>query len=797
MKKLITIIIGLVFTSQSIGTDYTLYAKGYTLSEALRPVAAVLSDTDKIKQADRPADSTISGIPDRRLFILDDKRESIESIKSAFSRSYNYIRHAQSLEEAMRAIDENPTFDLVISDLDLSPTIWTKFGHIHFDGQPIPTRIAGMSFVLWLRNHPKRPKRIILNSTVFNSKGLDYILAALTGSHPAVIRNQLEQEGIIVQGKEHTYKGVINNVRRSSLFAVEYGALQLDTTSQETQPGLKGSRLVEGIAEEISKAGIKQPGIFDNMPEDLRSLATQEFSNETVAKSSSAGKIDKPASVKKVTELIWQWNFRIYELSYKRAVFLENGQTTGNIGKSLSAIVNQIQRNMPGLEQVLSDRSIEKIKTSMPLLLRRKKADEKIPAPNEPAANMLLASIITTDLKELKDEIIANRVSFESDRPRVYYRNNRWYVRERRSVSSAKWNTSVFEYRDIPYYTLWEAFRSVDHQIDTEIKERNWLTRCISLLGEIADNPNPDIDRLKLDVDSMLSKLKHIRVEDKRLARIILETARILLDLEKIEQSKGLFHIAKILLAKRAEEIELIIAGLTKNRTQELRQHLDSKTRYLRDKVAKILHNLNSGHYGLTRKIIDEDLLSGYGARYFNEPNFEMFQNPLGMISDKMKRGNLKAEDIDSLKRFFTLFKDWFIDSIRTDNFMRDFRDNFAERSHKESLDIVVKEDIFDETFEDHKKASRQIQADPIYYRNMFYQAAFISPKIGRPQDRQANPSFIETSNELVRFAAQRAGINPQGIELLITEPAVKSRYSAGSHLTNILLVHKSIASAA
>jgi len=781
MKKLITTIIIFVFASQSTGINLsTISAKGGSVyggncelltTHALRPTATILSDNTIYQQSHSQANLIIANAPERNLFILDDKLKSIELIKSSLSAGYNYVKQAQSLEDAARVIDENPPFDLVVSDLDLSSTIWTKFGHIQFNGQSIPIRMAGLYFVLWLHNHPKRPERIILNSTVFNSEGIDYILAVLTGSHPAVIRRQLEERGIIVQGKEHTYKGIINNVRRSGMFFAGHGSVQLSTVSSAAQHDLKNSSFVEDIAGEIAEKGMNQQGIYNIMPENAISLPAQKFSNETITKSSSAGAIDKPASVKKVTELIWQWNFRIYELSYKRAVLLEKGQTTGNIGKSLRAIVNQIRRNMPGLEQVLSERSIEKIKTSMPLLLKRKNGDDKVPAPNEPAANMLLASIITTDLKDLKDEIAAYRVNFESDYPRVYYRNNRWYVREGRSVLSEKWNTSVFQYRDIPYYTLWEAFRSVDHQIDTEIKERNWLIGCIGLLGEITDNPNPDIDKLKLDIDSMLSKLKHIRVEDKRLARIILETARMLLDLEKITQSKGLFNIAEGLLTHRIKEIESIITGLTGNRTKELRVHLESKTRYLRDKMAKILHDLNFGHYGLTQKIIDEDLLSDYGLRHLNEPNFEMFQSPLEMISKRLNRGNRTKEDMDSLKRFFTLFKDWFIDSIRTDNFMRDYRDTFTERSLEKSFDIAVKEDIFDEIFENHKNASKRIQESPIYYRNMFYQAAFIAPKIGRPQDRQANPRFIEVSNELIKSAAKRAGIKPQGIELLMARP--------------------------
>ena len=711
MKKLITTIIIFAFASQSTGINLsTISAKGGSAyggncelltTHALRPTATILSDNTIYQQSHSHANLIIANAPERNLFILDDKLINIESIKSALSAGYNYVKQAQSLEDAARVIDENPPFDLVVSGLDLSSTIWTKFGHIQFDGQSIPIRMAGLYFALWLHKHPKRPKKIILNSTVFNSDRIDYILAVLTGSNPAAIKNRAEQAGIVVQGKEYTYKGIIN---------------------------------------------------------------------ETITKSSSAGEIDKPASVKMVTELIWKWNFSIYQLSYRRTVLIENGKPTGNIGKSLRVIANQMQRNLGRLEEVLSERSMEKIKASIPILLRRKKSNGKIPAPNEPAVNMLLASIITTELKDLKETIILQIVNSESGKPRVYYKNNKWYVRERRSIISKKWGTSVFKYRDIPYDTLWEAFRSVDHQIDTEINEHNWLIGCVNLLNGITDNPAVDVDKLRADIDLMLSRLSNIRVEDKRLARIILETARILIDLGKIKQSKGLFNIAEGLLTHRIKEIESIITGLTSNRTKELRVHLDFKTRYLRDKMAKILHNLNSGHYGLTHKIIDEDLLTGYGLRYLNEPNFEMFKRLLLMISNKMKQGNLSREDIGSLKRFFTLFKDWFIDSIRTDNFMRDYRDTFAERSLEKGFD-VVKEDIFDEIFENHKNVSKQIQENPIYYRNMFYQAAFIAPKIGRPQDRQANPIFIEISNKLIESAAQKVSIKPQGIELLMTKP--------------------------
>lgn len=508
---------------------------------------------------------------------------------------------------------------------------------------------------------------------------------------------------------------------------------------------------------------------------------TYEQMRAHTSKSSFARVIDKPASIKKVTELIWEWNFNIYQLLYRRTYLIENGKKTGNVGKSLRAIANQMQRNLASLGEVLSDKSIEKIQTSMPHLLRKKKSDENVPAPNEPAANMLLASIITTELKDLKRAAISQRVTTESAKPRVYYGNGKWYVRERRSMSSIKWKTSVLGYRDIPYDTLWEAFRAVDHQIDTELNERGWLISCVVLLDKITDGPALDVDVLRADIDSMLLRLNRVRVEDKRLARLILDTARILIDLRKIEQSKGLFNIAKGLLKSRIEEVEAIISGLANNRTQRLREKLGDKTRYLRDKMAKILHNLNSGHYGLTHKIIDEDLLDGYGARYLNEPDFEMFKRPLLIISGKIKRGGLNAEDIESLKRFFTLFKNWFVDSIRVDNFMRDYRGSFVDRSLEQSSGVAVREDIFDEIFKAHKNASKEIQGNPGYYRKKFEQAVFIPPKIGKPHDKQPNPMFIKISNKLITSAAKRVGIKPAGIELLIVNPAAKASSSGES----------------
>ncbi|NQT32741.1 MAG: hypothetical protein HQ594_03600 [Candidatus Omnitrophica bacterium] len=172
------------------------------------PGAAVTMNTRR--------ESNTSGIDPsevKSVLILDDRPEHIEqtceSIRDLYPHiSRDSIKKATSLYEAAGIIKRNPPFDLVISDVDLSHTIWTKLSQVEFNHGLIRLTSAGKEFVMCLAHHrKKRPRHIILQSTMFEERITDRIMAFFVfGSEFANVKKKLRKAGIIIQPKSKLIK---------------------------------------------------------------------------------------------------------------------------------------------------------------------------------------------------------------------------------------------------------------------------------------------------------------------------------------------------------------------------------------------------------------------------------------------------------------------------------------------------------------------------------------------------------------------------------------------------------------
>jgi PAS domain S-box-containing protein/diguanylate cyclase (GGDEF)-like protein len=139
------------------------------------------------------------------LLILDDRMSHRKAVREVYSHC-SLIEEADSLEEARRIVEENPRFDLVVSDLCLYGNSIGSFRKVDFNGGKVQLRKGGEAFVSWLKGHDKEPGRIILHSTVFNRWSFDSILNVLTAYSPGGIRARLEKQGISVRPKSPIIK---------------------------------------------------------------------------------------------------------------------------------------------------------------------------------------------------------------------------------------------------------------------------------------------------------------------------------------------------------------------------------------------------------------------------------------------------------------------------------------------------------------------------------------------------------------------------------------------------------------
>jgi PAS domain S-box-containing protein/diguanylate cyclase (GGDEF)-like protein len=136
----------------------------------------------------------------RSVLILDDRESHRKAVRDAYAHC-GMIREAADLQQVQRIIEENPRFDLVISDLCLHPTLAGSFKKVDFNGKRVQLRKGGEAFVSWLKGHEKEPETIMLHSTAFNRWSFDGLLSVITGYSPRDIRSRLEKKGILVSPK--------------------------------------------------------------------------------------------------------------------------------------------------------------------------------------------------------------------------------------------------------------------------------------------------------------------------------------------------------------------------------------------------------------------------------------------------------------------------------------------------------------------------------------------------------------------------------------------------------------------
>lgn len=143
--------------------------------------------------------------PKPHVLILDNNPRAIKSARKHFAGWV--IVEAQNITEAVRAVEEHPPFDIIISDLDLSNNALQKIKLIKVGPRRTFTVKAGETFAFWMVTHEKRPQRIILTSSIFERNGRDRLAAILVGHNPSTIERKAKVAGIIVLPKSSIRRG--------------------------------------------------------------------------------------------------------------------------------------------------------------------------------------------------------------------------------------------------------------------------------------------------------------------------------------------------------------------------------------------------------------------------------------------------------------------------------------------------------------------------------------------------------------------------------------------------------------
>ncbi|NLE64295.1 MAG: methyltransferase domain-containing protein, partial [Elusimicrobia bacterium] len=179
--------------------------------------------------AQAPSDGAQDTRP--RLLVLDDKLRGeaplyLQTVRQRFPN--HEVIPASSLAQAVRIIEENPSFDIVLSDYDLGYNIPDRLRHDTLQGHDGRSARfwrakTGEYFVNWLDRHPaKKPARIILSSTIFSARGGERLVLKTLGATEERIRSRIPSS--------------VEMVSKDSLFA---GLPDLKKTAEGEAPTLR------------------------------------------------------------------------------------------------------------------------------------------------------------------------------------------------------------------------------------------------------------------------------------------------------------------------------------------------------------------------------------------------------------------------------------------------------------------------------------------------------------------------------------------------------------------------------
>ncbi|MBF0491091.1 MAG: hypothetical protein HQL15_10880, partial [Candidatus Omnitrophica bacterium] len=439
--------------------------------------------------------------------------------------------------------------------------------------------------------------------------------------------------------------------------------------------------------------------------------------------------IEYRAALGKLILDLMNWNFHIYQLSFQRVHLKSQGSPQADVIKALDQLQDQMMLAMVSYRRAGIPVSImDQIEKSLPRF--KEINDEGLRSPKETIINVHLMAAVNRAIQE-RETLLTPRIAEEMKRPRVLVTPKGYYIREQMYRGVKSWGVSLLSYRNKRYDMMWDAFRALDHQIDSEMEEVIWIQECQRLLQTLRDIQDENDPAIKEQVSAMLKKLRYIKVEHKKLARIVLTRTLNILGLGRLKQVAGLLQVTSAYLQKRLVECQTIISQLDNKRLAVLRAEVSRRNEYLLQKLAKILHSLKGNRYGLLKTIVLDDFLNPkhQDYMYLREPEFASLRGALnGPIRQLLGQGALKSDDIDMIKQFFELLRDKIVTAKLLSDFMQDYR-----RLYNESrASGMTRQQAFMETFGDFQVKDRHRRAianDPDLAWAIFYQAVFISPR--------------------------------------------------------------------
>ncbi|MCX7661126.1 MAG: hypothetical protein N2Z79_00395, partial [Candidatus Omnitrophica bacterium] len=380
---------------------------------------------------------------------------------------------------------------------------------------------------------------------------------------------------------------------------------------------------------------------------------------------------------------------------------------------------------------------------------------------NIPAANAVLVSVAERFSEELI-LLIRNRIRRERKRKLVGFdtkiqRGWFWQGRYVRYSISTEDSVIFKIYKPQQFKLFWVGFRSMDKQINTEIKELFWLRDnykrikgiIFSLETQTKDRTQKMPEEKLRDIYEVLYKihsdLQRAILGIKEIIRYSLELAMVLLLMGDFKTTRTILGVGLRFIEIRGKEVRDIIEGIQRGRLSQLRLLVEKRNQELINRTRNI-------QAALEKKDFDSALAKLYGLlraqrlrHCFEEPELWGLRRILGYLTELIKK-----RQINKAKERLNIAEIKVKEAEVLGEFMQDFRNIYVESNLK---DIRISEqEAFDMAFQRFIKKANLNKGSPKIklWQIKFLRASFIDLEIENPLDKSQkifNPLFLAVTD--------------------------------------------------
>ncbi|NQT07417.1 MAG: hypothetical protein HQ575_07760, partial [Candidatus Omnitrophica bacterium] len=501
---------------------------------------------------------------------------------------------------------------------------------------------------------------------------------------------------------------------------------------------------------------------------------------------------------KEIYEKLFEINLKLIALCSKRMKYKEKDEREyEEVLGEIESLVNEALGVLPKFREkpyTRGDRlgALASYRLDAEAFLNR--ALELVREGNEPAANACIVGALDR-IASGRDALLMVRLGRRETLDRVRVNEKGSIILLQQRYVGKEWaDTRIAEYVKSIFRYLWEAFRSMDEQIDGELNDRDFCIIALRLIDGVIGRRDPEtrgiieggilddakrrmtsedraqrgqprlthdeIKAIEENINKVLKGLGGAIVEKKVLAKFALQSALELIKAGDIRNVEEMLNIARRHLGARREDTESIIESLQKGHLEILRRMVWERNDDIAGRAKNILDTIVNILNGKEENV---DLETAKGCaeglrrlKTMREPEFEglkgLISQVIREIDSLISLEGQKGKDAeiekskDTIKRNLGLVMQRVKDAKILCRFMAVYRNTYVQK-RLNGIYGTTREGVFNEIFQVFVGKKDLIRGSPTISWTRFYQPAFIpfmikNPERGKKPKRIPNPTF-------------------------------------------------------